>query len=370
MSKPLKSGNCGEPAAVAVEKRVTVRDIARELDLHFTTVAEALRGSSRIKTKTQERVREAATRMGYRPDPVMSALSSYRSRQMRGSYQGTLAWMNSFDSKDILTTEQTFYGDCYRGGQQRAESYGYKMEIFSINEPRMTGKRLSQVLKSRNIAGVIIGPMQEITDSLDLDWAALNSVRIGYSLNDRRITTVISDQFGNTQRVFEKLYNDGFRRIGFACPEYVDNRVRNNFSGAYLSGAYRYQRGVSIPLFMDEEPEGSSRAFLRWYRKYRPEVIMAGGRSMYYKFLVSEGVEVPQEVQFVALHAEHLRSPVAGIYQNGMAVGGTAVDHLVAMIQRFKTGLETFPKTTMIQGRWIDNKSYDPALVKQTSKAV
>jgi hypothetical protein len=64
------------------------------------------------------------------------------------------------------------------------------------------------------------------------------------------------------------------------------------------------------------------------------------------------------------LHAENLRSPVAGISQNGHAVGATAVDHLTSMIQGFKIGLETFPKTTMIQGRWIDHESYNPKLLK------
>lgn len=347
------------------EKRITVRDIARELNLHFTTVAEALRGSSRIKASTQARVTEAAKRMGYRPDPVLAALSSYRSQRMRGAYQGTLGWINAFDSNKVFTQEKTFYGDCYTGGLQRATSYGYKMEIFNIREADMSGRRMSQILKSRSIAGIIIGPMQEITETLDLEWGDLNSVRIGYSLKDHRITNVISDQFGNTQQVFEKLYSDGFRRIAFACPAFVDNRVGNKFSGGYLSAAYRHLGGVPVPPFFDEEPEGDPKAFLKWYRKNKPQVIMAGGRSLYYKILVAEGIRVPAEVQFVALHAEHLRSPVAGIYQNGMAVGGTAVDHLVAMIQRFKTGLETFPKTTMIRGRWIDDQSYDPSLLKK-----
>jgi DNA-binding LacI/PurR family transcriptional regulator len=343
--------------------RVTVRDVAQEIGLHFTTVAEALRGSPRIKEATRQRVQEAADRLGYRPDPVLSALSAYRSSQMRTAFQGTLAWINGFESEDTFKMEKSFYGDCYAGALDRAKRLGYNFEMFWIGQKQMTGKRVSQILKTRNILGVIVGPMPEVTENLSLDWEDFNSVKIGHSLKDSRLTNVISDQFQNTQRVLEKLYQDGFRRIGFACPKRVDVRVGNNFSGGYLSYVYHRLGELPMPMFLDEDPEGDYDAFMGWYRKWKPEVIIAGGRSMYYKFLTSAGVDVPREVQFVALHAEYLRSPVAGISQNGTEVGAAAVDHLVSMIQGFKTGLETFPKTTMVQGRWVGNESYDPGLL-------
>jgi LacI family transcriptional regulator len=87
-------------------RRVTVRDIAEEVGLHFTTVAEALRGSSRIKEATRLRVEEAAERMGYRPDPILSALSAYRSSDMRSSFQGVIVWINGFPSKNRFTEEK------------------------------------------------------------------------------------------------------------------------------------------------------------------------------------------------------------------------------------------------------------------------
>ena len=102
---------------------------------------------------------------------------------------------------------------------------------------------------------------------------------------------------------------------------------------------------------------------MKWFRKYKPEVIMAAGRSIYYKMLIEHAVKVPEEVQFVALHAEYLRSPVAGISQNGLVVGGVAVDHLVSMIQGFQIGLEPFSKSTMVLGRWVDAASYDPTFL-------
>lgn len=346
------------------ERRITVRDIAEEVGLHFTTVAEALRGSTRIKESTRVRILKAAEKMGYRPDPVLSALSSYRSSQLRRSFQGVLAWINGVQPNKEFIKEKSFYSDCYTGALNRSKSLGYNLELFWVGDARMTGKRISQILTSRNIVGVIVGPMPKMNDQLHLEWESFTSVRIGYSLKDSRITNVISDQFQNTRELFDKAYRDGFRKIGFACPRYLDNRVSNKFLGGYLSMAYQYFKEPPVPLFIDEDPGGDPKAFLKWYKENKPDVIIAGGRSTYYKFLVGAGVSVPQDVQFLCMHAEYLKSPVAGISQNGLIVGASAVDHLISMIQGFKVGLETHPKTTMIPGRWIDGKSYDPSLVK------
>lgn len=351
-----------EEANAAIGRRVTVRDIAAEVGLHFTTVAEALRGSTRIKESTRERVTEVAERLGYRPDPVLSALSSYRSSQLRSSFQGVLAWMNGIMPNSAFVQSNSFYNDCYHGALARSKSLGYNIELFWVGDARMTGKRISHILKSRNIVGVIVGPMKQRTDEFYLEWENFTSVRIGYSLQDSRITNVISDQFQNIRTLFDKVYGDGFRKIGFACPRYLDNRVSNKFTGGYLSQVYRYLNEPPVPLFLDDEPDGSAAVFLDWYRRYKPEVILAGGRSIYYNALIEGGVKVPQEVQLVSMHAEYLRQPVAGISQNGTIVGASAVDHLISMIQGFKVGLETYPKTTMIPGRWVDGSSYDATL--------
>lgn len=298
------------------------------------------------------------------PDPLLSALSAYRSSSMRSSFQGVLVWINGFPSQDFFTHDKSFYGDCYQGARKRAEALGYKLEMFWIGEQRMSGKRASNILRARNILGIIVGPMPEMAPKMDLDWESFNSLRIGYSLADSRITNVISDQFANTQWAFQRLLDDGFKRIGFACPRYLDSRVSNKFSGAYMSMVHHHFREPLIPMFLDDEKQGDPGAFLAWYEKYRPEVILAGGRSVYYKVLVKAGIKVPEMVQFVSLHCEYMKSPVAGISQNGEAVGIVAVDHLVGMIQRFKVGLESQPKTTTILGRWLEGDSYQPRLLK------
>lgn len=58
-------------------KRVTLRDVADETGLSPAAVSYALRGLQ-VPVETQDRVREAADRLGYQVDPVARALASGR----------------------------------------------------------------------------------------------------------------------------------------------------------------------------------------------------------------------------------------------------------------------------------------------------
>ena len=59
---------------------VTIKQIATELGLHFTTVSCALRGDGTISQATRERVLETAKRMDYRPNRLAQATRSGKSQ--------------------------------------------------------------------------------------------------------------------------------------------------------------------------------------------------------------------------------------------------------------------------------------------------
>ena len=59
--------------------RVTLSDVARAADVSPITVSRALRGERAVDPALVARVREAADRLGYVPDPAARALASRRS---------------------------------------------------------------------------------------------------------------------------------------------------------------------------------------------------------------------------------------------------------------------------------------------------
>lgn len=66
------------------ETSISLRGLASQLGLAPSTISVALRPGGRIAEKTRQRVLEAAEALGYRPDPVLSALS----RRKHGTVHG------------------------------------------------------------------------------------------------------------------------------------------------------------------------------------------------------------------------------------------------------------------------------------------
>ncbi len=346
-------------------RRPTVRDIAKKVGLHFTTVAEALRDSPRVKAETKKRIAKTAKELGYKVDPMLSALSAYRSAKRKPVYQGTLAWINGFGDRNHFSKKEGFYGDCFSGACKRSEELGYRIEPFWMRESGMTAGRASNILESRNVAGVIVGPMPHGVDELNLIWEKFCSVRIGYSIRNANLTTIVTDHFSNMRMVYERLRSDGFRKIGFACPVDLDDRVNRHWSGSFLAMQSREEERFKVPPFLDSQMHCSPGAFADWYQKHRPEVIISGGARNYFNFLNKSGVSVPEDVQLVSIHVDGLAKGLSGVSQSGDTVGTVSIDHLVASIHRHNAGIETHPKTVMVMGQWQNGESYDTELLNR-----
>ncbi|MBK1876465.1 LacI family DNA-binding transcriptional regulator [Pelagicoccus mobilis] len=354
------SGNAAKPS----KRRVTIRDIAAEVGLHFTTVARALKDSDLVRPDTVKRVREAADKLGYQADPFVSAFCSYRSRHLKKGYRGNISWINGFDSPDYYETTATGFGkECYEGAKARCEELGFKLVTFWYGEPGMSAKRASQIIHSRGEAGLIVAPMPHSIDKLDMRWDSFCSVRIGYSIPDVPLTNVVADQFGNMNLLCDNLEELGFPRIGFATREWIDLRVEHKWSGAYqirqLTGdSDRYQ-----PMFIgkteDDYPE-----FEKWIRRHRPSVLIVGGSTPYANYLERMGMKVPQDIQVVSVSLEASEiAHRAGVDQEARVVGSIAVDQVYGIIGRSHVGIESVPKTIMTAGTWRGHTSCDPSLL-------
>src|SRR5690606_18100520 len=55
-------------------RRVTLSDIAKQAEVHVTTVSLALRNHPRLPERTRKRIQKIAEELGYQPDPVLQAL--------------------------------------------------------------------------------------------------------------------------------------------------------------------------------------------------------------------------------------------------------------------------------------------------------
>jgi LacI family transcriptional regulator len=139
-------------------QRVTLKEVAAAVGISVSSAARGLKGRSDISASTRARIQQVVERLGYRPDPMLAALSAYRQSQKPKHFQGTLAFLTTrHDEKMYLNSSIcSIEGDLLRGTRQRAESLGYRLDYFNMGKTKRSHQQIWKVLQSRGIRGVLL----------------------------------------------------------------------------------------------------------------------------------------------------------------------------------------------------------------------
>jgi LacI family transcriptional regulator len=98
---------------------ITIKDIAKALNLSTSTVSRALRNSYEINPETKKLVMEYAERMNYRPNPIALSLKDSKSKSI-----GVI----------IPEIANHFFSQLINGIESIAYNLGYHVVIFQSHE--------------------------------------------------------------------------------------------------------------------------------------------------------------------------------------------------------------------------------------------
>jgi LacI family transcriptional regulator len=165
--------------------------VAEAAGVHNTTVSLALRNNPSLPAKTRERIQAIAAALGYRPDPALRALASYR-RGISGPRQvETLAFVTATDTRHGWR-DDALLRTYFEGASARAEELGFRLEPFWLREPGLTPLRLSRILDHRGIHAVLLATHPDTClPTATFDWSRLCGVALGFVPNDSTLQAVI-----------------------------------------------------------------------------------------------------------------------------------------------------------------------------------
>ena len=182
---------------------VTIKMIAKACGYSVATVSKALNDAPDISAETRERIRKAASEMGYMPNAAARMLKTSRSYNF-----GVL-----FEDRANKGLTHLFFSQILNAFKHRAEELGYDISFISN---RLGGREISYLehARYRNCDGVIIAAV-DCTDPAvaELVSSGIPAVVIDYVFEN--CASVSSDNIGGMAELVRYIYSKGHRKIAF-----------------------------------------------------------------------------------------------------------------------------------------------------------
>jgi LacI family transcriptional regulator len=181
--------------------KITIQDIARELNITAATVSRALNDHPAIKESTKKAVRDTARRLNYQPNKIASSL-----RLGKSNIIGVI----------IPSAEINFFGSVVHGIEKVATKNKYNVLIYQSNELYEYEKKGVQTFLQSQVDGVLASISKE---TINLEhYSEIKKRGIPLVLFDRAIDTlgvssVVVDDYAGAFEATRHLIEQGCRRI-------------------------------------------------------------------------------------------------------------------------------------------------------------
>ncbi|GHC00417.1 hypothetical protein GCM10007047_15950 [Cerasicoccus arenae] len=338
-----------------------MQDIAKLLNVSKMTVSLALRNHPSIPEATRTLVEDKANELGYQRNQELSKYMAAMRRDRSESNKLPIAYITTGETPDTWKKSHTQV--LYRkGAHEQADAYGYYLDEFWIDEPGMTAQRLSKILWSRGIHGVLVHPFNRRIDpelaacSLSLDWDQFSTVVMSDTLLRPVLNRVIHAHYESMMTTMNRLVELGYRRIGYCMSEQNDLVTNRRWHAAYLVYLQTHQVSGLAPIPSLVEPEIDQHLLKKWLDKHRIDAFVSASPNIL-NTVQPLGLKLGQDIAYADLDLD-MQSPshagISGIDQNSLHFGHAAVDLVINGILKNEHGLPQNPMTMQIEGAWCD----------------
>jgi DNA-binding LacI/PurR family transcriptional regulator len=179
-------------------RRPRLDDVAAAVGVSPATVSLVLRGVAGPSVATRERVLEAASRLGYRPDRAASLLASRRTRLI-----GV-----------VIDIANPFHAQVVQDVQEAADRHGYDLVLSAVTRRRDEQRAVETLLDSRCEALILVGP-QAPTEQLAALDRQLPVVAVGRPVPSAKVDVVRAADDEGVALAVEHLAALGHRRIAY-----------------------------------------------------------------------------------------------------------------------------------------------------------
>ncbi|MGM9507344.1 LacI family DNA-binding transcriptional regulator [Larkinella sp. GY13] len=307
---------------------ITIKDIARALNLSTSTVSRALRDSYEINAETKRLVVEYAERLQYRPNPIALSLKENRSRVI-----GVV----------VPQIANLFFSQVINGIEAIAYNRGYHVSIFQSHESYERELATVQQVVARKADGLLISLSSNTCNVAylrQLQEKKLPIVLFDRVSKDLEVPSVTADNFAGAYAATEHLIQSGRRRIAHVAIPATISIAQERLAG-YRAALEHYgipyeEKLVRHAGFGPNEVEPIVDDLLH----QKPDAFFAASDRLAIGCLTAlktRSILIPKEIALIGFTnitvADLLDPPMTTVEQPALEIGQVAAGRLIDLIE-------------------------------------
>jgi len=331
---------------------ITIKEIARQLNISKSTVSRALRDSSEISEDTKKKVIDLAELLNYYPNPIAISLLKNRTQTI-----GVIV-------PDIANR---FYSSAIGGVEDIAYSRGFHTMIYQSHEQLERERSATRHIASRRVDGLVVAISSQ---SEDIDhFASLQEQGIPVVFFDRvsdamQTHKVRVDDYKGAYEATEHLIMRGCKRIAHIAGPQPLSITRFRLDG-YKDALKKYGMEFEEKWVLHSEVTqagGTERTYQLMAMRERPDAIFGASERItmgVHWALRQLGYRMPDDVAVIGFCDSAmsllLDPPVSAVTQPAFEMGQHATNLLLDLIESKSTPAEF--ETRVLQSNLVINKS-------------
>lgn len=224
-----------------MSKRITLSDIAKELNVSNVTVSKALSGQKGVSEETRQKIKELADKLGYKQPSAVDRAKKDKSRNIGiivpGRYFGI---------------DNSFYWIMYQEVVTIAVNEGCFTMLEVINAEDEGKQELPKLVKEKKVDGIILigrpknGYIQKIREDSSIPMVCLDFFD---DFND--CDSVISDGFYGTYMLTNYLFSMGHTDIAYVGTLLYTSSITDRYFG-YAKSMLEHGKKIPDEWIMDD----------------------------------------------------------------------------------------------------------------------
>jgi DNA-binding LacI/PurR family transcriptional regulator len=337
-----------------MKKSITIKDIARELNISTATVSRALRNSTEISKETKSAVMKIAKEMGYHPNLLARSLINKASKVL-----GVV----------VPTINRQFWSNSISGIESVAYKQGYKVMIFQSAESYQKEVEIVETLANSMVDGILIAfskdtkDFSHIEDIMDRGIPVLLFERVCDSLE---LSKIITDDFVGAKIMVNHLIERGKRKIAYIGGALSLTVCLKRFLGyqSALSDNDMDFDGDLVMEIQEFDAEHSGEALKKlWKSGKRPDAVFCFADVLAIGILAAAkeiGIRIPEELAIAGFGnddiTQYVSPSITTMAQPSFEIGQLAARLILKEINYDKESAFLF-KTEIIQPSLIVRES-------------